>query len=84
MPHHTKAARAEALKAGASLTVSFAINPRDLSLITNDTQRIIEPGIFDIYVGGKQPGFTGMADTTTTKVLKGQFTITGNPVELEL
>jgi len=35
-------------------------------------------------VGGKQPGFTGTADTTTTKALTGYFTVTGNPVELEL
>ena len=40
--------------------------------------------LIELTVGGKQPGFTGTADTTTTKVLKGQFTITGNPKELEL
>jgi beta-glucosidase len=44
---------------------------------------VIEPGIFDLSVGGKQPGFTGTADTTTTQTLKGRFTITGDPVELE-
>ena len=72
------------LNAGASQKVSFTINPRDLSLITEDTQRIIEPGIFDIYVGGKQPGFSGTADTTTTQVLSRQFLVTGSPLKLEL
>jgi beta-glucosidase len=72
------------LKAGESNNVSFTIDPRDLSLITNDTRRVIEPGIIDISVGGKQPGFSGNADAATTKVLKGQFTVTGSPLELEL
>jgi beta-glucosidase len=72
------------LKAGASQKVSFTINPRELSLITDDTRRVIEPGIFDLSVGGKQPGFTGTADAATTKVLTSQFTLTGKPIELEL
>ena len=72
------------LKAGESRNVSFTIDARELSLITDDTRRVIEPGIFDLSVGGKQPGFAGTADTTTTKTLKGRFTITGDPVELDL
>lgn len=72
------------LKAGQSRKISFTIDPRELSLITDDTRRIIEPGIFDVSVGGKQPGFKGNADAVTTRVLSGQFTVTGNPVELEL
>ncbi len=76
--------RRVSLKAGRSQRVSFTIDPRELSLITDDTRRVIEPGIFDLSVGGKQPGFSGTADTTTTKVLKGQFAVTGDSKELEL
>jgi beta-glucosidase len=72
------------LKPGSSQNVTFTINPRDLSLITDDAQRIIEPGVFDISIGGKQPGFSGTADAPTTSVIKGQFTLTGQPVKLEL
>ncbi len=72
------------LKAGESKNVPFTLDPRELSLITNDTRRVIEPGVFDISVGGKQPGFSGNADAPTTKVIKGQFTVTGSPLELEL
>ena len=72
------------LKPGASQKVSFTIDPRELSLITDDTRRVIEPGIFDISVGGKQPGFSGTADAATTKVLTGQFTVTGRPLQLKL
>jgi beta-glucosidase len=72
------------VKAGTSQKIAFTIRPRDLSLITNDTRRVIEPGFFDISVGGKQPGFSGTADAFTTKVITGQFAVTGNPLELEL
>jgi beta-glucosidase len=72
------------LKAGARQKVSFTIDSRDLSLITDDSRRVIEPGIFGVSVGGKQPGFSGNADAATTKVLTGRFTVTGNLLELEL
>jgi len=72
------------LKAGASQKVSFTIDPREMSLITDDTRRMIEPGIFDLSVGGKQPGFSGTADGATTEVLIGQFSVTGNLLELKL
>jgi len=64
--------------------VSFTIDPRELSLITDDTRRVIEPGIFGVSVGGKQPGFSGNADAATTKVLTGQFAVTGSMLEIEL
>jgi beta-glucosidase len=72
------------LKPGEAQKVSFTVDPRELSLITSDTRRVIEPGIFDISVRGKQPGFSGDADASTTKVLTGHFTVTGSTVELEL
>jgi beta-glucosidase len=72
------------LDAGVSQTVSFTIDPRELSLITDKPSRVIEPGVFDISIGGKQPGFSGTANANTTEVVIGTFTLTGNPVELEL
>jgi beta-glucosidase len=72
------------LAAGASQKVAFTIDPRELSLITNDSRRILEPGVFDISVGGKQPGLAGTADAETTKVITGQFTVTGNALKIEL
>ncbi len=71
------------LAPGSSQKVSFAINPRELSLITDDSRRIIEPGSFDLWIGGKQPGLAGTADAGTTKILTGRFTVTGKVVELE-
>jgi beta-glucosidase len=75
--------RRVSLAPGASEKVMFTLAPRELSLITDDSRRIIEPGVFDFSVGGKQPGFSGTADAATTGVLTGQFEVTGKPLELE-
>jgi beta-glucosidase len=39
-------------------------------------ERTVEPGLFEVSVGGKQPGFAGTADAPTTKVVTGKFEIT--------
>lgn len=71
------------LKPHETATVRFELNPRQLSLISNKSERIVEPGEFRISVGGKQPGFKGTADASTTGVLQGSFTITGKVLQLE-
>ena len=45
------------LKPGESKTVSFTLNPEQLSLINEYSERVIEPGVFRVYIGGTQPGF---------------------------
>ena len=37
-------------------TISFALTPRQFSLIDDEERRVIEPGEFQIAVGGRQPG----------------------------
>lgn len=51
-------------------TVTFAITPRQMSLIDNGGKRVIEPGEFAISVGGGQSG------------LSGRFTVSGKSLEL--
>jgi beta-glucosidase len=46
-------------------------------------ERVVEPGWFELSVGGKQPGFSGVADATTTEVVKGRFEVLGEIVRLE-
>jgi len=65
------------LKPGETQTVEFRLTPRQFSLITEDSRRAVEPGEFQISVGGKQPGFTGHADAHTTEVRTGSITLTG-------
>ena len=70
------------LKPGEKRTVSFTVTPRQMSVIDNNGKRIIEPGDFEISVGGKQPGFTGSADAQTSGSVSGKFTVTGKALEL--
>ncbi len=69
--------RRVALRPGERKTVEFALTPRQLSLIDQDHRRIVEPGVFEISVGGKQPGFRGTGDASTTGVLAGSSRIVG-------
>ena len=63
------------LKPGEKQTVSFTIKPEQMSVIDNNGKRVIEPGDFLVSVGGKQPGFTGSADVTTSGTVSGTFVV---------
>jgi beta-glucosidase len=71
------------LKPGERRVVTFALDPRQLSVITDDGRQVVEPGEFRVTVGGKQPGFTGTADAATTAFVEGRFTIEGTPTEVK-
>ncbi len=70
------------LKPGESRSVSFTLTPAQLSVIDDRGKRIVEPGEFQITLGGKQPGFKGYADAATTGVVTGRFSVTGKVVVL--
>jgi len=72
------------LRRNSKTTVTFELNPEAFSLINADMKRVIEPGAFEISVGGKQPGFHGIADTHTSGVVKGRIEISGDTIPLEL
>ncbi|HWT02494.1 MAG TPA: glycoside hydrolase family 3 C-terminal domain-containing protein [Pyrinomonadaceae bacterium] len=65
------------LRPGERRRVSFTLTPSQMALIDDRGRRVVEPGEFLISVGGKQPGFTGTADASTTGVVTGRFTVTG-------
>ena len=65
------------LEPGEEKTLSFTITPRQISLIDSAFQRVLEPGSFEVSVGGKQPGFAGVADTPTSEVITGRFQVVG-------
>jgi beta-glucosidase len=65
------------LQPGENKRLSFAITTRQLSLIDAKAERIVEPGLFEVNVGGKQPGFAGAADAATTDVVMGRFEVLG-------
>ncbi|MBN2167127.1 MAG: glycoside hydrolase family 3 C-terminal domain-containing protein [Marinilabiliaceae bacterium] len=65
------------LKAGESRRVEFTLTPRQLSIINNNSKRVIEPGNFAVYIGGEQPNYKGANNASTTNVIKGTFRVTG-------
>ncbi len=71
------------LEPGEECWVAFTIEPGQMAIITDSGHRVIEPGIFRISVGGKQPGFSGNADARTTEVLEGRFEVVGERKEIK-
>jgi beta-glucosidase len=71
------------LKPGERREVSFAIQPRQLAVITDDGRTVVEPGEFKVTVGGKQPGFSGTADANSTAFVEGRFSLSGTPTEIK-
>ena len=67
------------LKPGERRVIKFVIEPRQLAVIRDDGQTVVEPGEFKVTIGGKQPGFAGTADAATTGYIEGRFSVTGAP-----
>lgn len=70
------------LEPGEKRKISFSLTPRQMSVIDNAGNRVVEPGVFEVSIGGKQPGFSGKADAKTTQTLSKKFVLTGKPVTL--
>jgi beta-glucosidase len=70
------------LEPGETKTVSFSLSPRQIALIDNDGNCILEPGQFRVSVGGRQPDSRSQK-LAGTKVLTEIFTVTGEEIELE-
>ena len=71
------------LEPGEQKHIVFELAPRQMSLINSDMQRVIEPGAFEVSVGGKQPGVRGSMDTVSTEVAIGRFEIWGEVLEVD-
>ncbi len=57
------------LQPGAAQTVRFTLQPEQFSLVTDAGQRLIEPGRFEIAVGGGQPGLADGVLVTQVEVV---------------
>jgi len=58
------------LTPGKKKTVTFTLTPRQFSLIDDAGKRVIEPGEFQLAVGGHQPGADVAQDNILTAVLR--------------
>lgn len=45
------------LEPGEKRDSTFSLTPRQMSVIDNAGNRVVEPGVFEASIGGKQPGF---------------------------
>ena len=71
------------LAPGERRTVTFSLDPGQISLIDERFQRVVEPGYFEVSVGGKQPGFKGVADALTSGVITGRFEVVGEILRVD-
>jgi len=70
------------LNPGEQKVIRFDLKPDQLAIINDRGEKIVEPGSFTIYVGGKQPNMKGNADNPTTQVLSEQIKYTGPSLTL--
>nr|NQU94530.1 fibronectin type III-like domain-contianing protein [Bacteroidota bacterium] len=64
------------LESGKEKTINFIIDPRQLSLIDENSERILEPGDFLISAGGSQPG----QPAETKSFIFGTITVEGQKI----
>jgi beta-glucosidase len=70
------------LKPGEEKEASFLLTPGHMSMINNDGKRILEPGRFEVFIGGSQPDKRSL-ELTGTPVAKAEFEVLGEALELE-
>ena len=70
------------LKPGQENQVDFELTPRQMALIDNDGNCILEPGVFQVFVGGSQPDHRSL-ELTCTDVQKCTFEVKGDKLQLE-
>jgi beta-glucosidase len=67
------------LEPGEAKTVTFTLTPRQLALVNQDGKRIVEPGVFEIAVGGALPG----TEPANTNVIVQRLEVEGEPFLVE-
>jgi len=70
------------LKPGEQAEVTFTVTPRQMALINNEGKCILEPGVFEVYIGGSQPDKRSL-ELTGSNALKVSFEVVGTAMELE-
>ena len=66
------------LKPGEKHTVKFTLTPRQMSIVTNEGKRILEPRPLNISIGGGQPG----PKLAANAVANASFNVTGKAIEI--
>ena len=67
------------LKAGEKRKIYFTISPKQLSIVDKNNNRVVEPGMFELTIGGCQPGIKCETTGNLTTLLE----VKGNAVIVE-
>ena len=67
------------LEPGEEKETVFTLTPKNLSLVTDEGMRLVEPGFFEISIGGALPG----TEPATTAVVSHNLEIEGEPFVIE-
>ena len=70
------------LKPGETAEVVFPVTARQMALIDDAGNCILEPGVFRVFVGGSQPD-PRSEELTGSPVLHADFTVTGVPLAMQ-
>ncbi len=70
------------LTPGEMKEVTFTLTPRQMALINDEGTCILEPGKFEVYIGGSQPDERSFK-LTGNKVLRGIFEVNGDSTHVE-
>ncbi len=68
------------LVAGEKKTIEFILTPKQLSLIDKDNNRVVEPGEFELFVGGQQPLKKALE---SKQVISAKINLTGNIYKID-
>jgi len=68
--HHLVGFRRIHLAPGEAQELAFTIEPKQMSVILDDGRRVIEPGLFELFVGGGQPGTGAPGVAATVNVVE--------------
>lgn len=71
------------LKKGESQQVQFTIEPRQLSMINDKGDLVIEPGVFSISVGGGQPCFKTDLNAKSTTTVRKKIKVEGTTLKID-
>jgi len=67
------------LQPGESRRVEFTLTPRQLALVTDEGEYVVEPGAFEISLGGALPG----TNPSTTQVVSKKLMVEGDKYMVE-
>jgi len=79
--YELKGIRKITLNPGQEKQVCFKLTPRQMALIDNDGNCVLEPGVFEVFLGGSQPDERSIK-LTGTNLQKCTFEVKGERLQL--